>query len=116
MLTSSPSSSRLSRSGDHAARLSTRWYVVKCRSWPSPTARNAAVTVRRPAASSVPYTNTCAWAKVRVVNAGANVARIARIAGDGVGMVSPPLLSICHTPSVGDQAPLPPSRMAKVEG
>jgi len=35
-----------------------------------------------------------------------------------VGMVSPLLLSFCHTPSVDDQAPLPPlspSLRAKVE-
>jgi len=87
-------------SDDQRLRLRTRCAVVKCRSSPRPTARSAAVTVRRPLASSVPCTSVRACANVGAVNAAANGCRTVSSSGDGPTMGTPPPRLRCNFPSI----------------
>src|SRR5262249_61322823 len=56
---------------------------VKWRSSPKPTARNAAVTVRRPQVRSAPATSVSAWAKVGQVKATAKGRKMCSSKGHG---------------------------------
>src|SRR5262249_51004734 len=82
-LTTIPSKTRLSASGAHPARWSTRWEAVQGRCAPSPTARRAALTVRCPAVSSAPVTSVRTDRKVGHVKATAKGGKTRHSRGAG---------------------------------
>lgn len=98
MATRGRSKTRLTARLDRRSRLSTRWEHSKRRQWSRPIARNAAVTVRRPGARSVPTTSTRACDQTRREKHGANGASSASMTGGRVGIVSPPGRAVTSVP------------------
>src|SRR4051794_32456550 len=72
---------------DQHPRLSTRWYTANPAPWSRPMTRSAAVTVRRPGASTTPATRTRTWHQTAGVKEAANgCIHAASTAGTLVGM------------------------------
>src|SRR5262249_38571772 len=90
---------RLNQSGDHLLRVRTRYYVVKCRSSPQPTAPRAAAAVRCPRVSSVPCPRGSAWTKVEALNTTANGCRTVSSRRDAGSRWIPPRRLSCTSAS-----------------
>src|SRR5215217_3681814 len=72
---------------DQRPRLSTRWETANPAPWSRPMTRSAAVTVRRPGASTIPATRTRTWRQLAVVKADAKgCIHAASTSGTLVGM------------------------------